>query len=354
MNAVRTSLAEGTTMQPVSGGRLVLGLAVGLAVLGLPSPGRAADSEKVKFETVDRVELQGTWYPSTKGRKAPCVLMLHPVGGNSQQEGWDDLARALQKAGYAVLTFDFRGHGDSTNVDTQVFWQDPINQRLKGYRAAKPKATISVKDFTNLYHYATLVNDIAAAKRFLEQKNNSGECNAAVTVLIGAESGAALGAIWLATEWKRRRLAVGELTVTASNRLEGEDIACCVWLSPDGNLGRYKVGLSNAFREPRVREKVPMAFLHGEQDTRSANLSRDLLGYLRPEGKIKKLTIRQAVPGSGKLSGRELLGKKSLETEGAILKYLNTVMEERVGAGWSMRELERNPLFPVPYQHFLR
>src|SRR6516165_7794699 len=82
-----------------------------------PAPGCAAEPERVRFETVDYVTIQGTYYPSDKGKRAPCAILLHPIGENSQMEGWDDLAKTLQKKGIAVLTFDFRGHGDSTSVE---------------------------------------------------------------------------------------------------------------------------------------------------------------------------------------------------------------------------------------------
>ena len=41
--------------------------------------------DKVSFETVDEVELKGTFYPSDQNIKAPCALLLHNVGGSSSQ-----------------------------------------------------------------------------------------------------------------------------------------------------------------------------------------------------------------------------------------------------------------------------
>ena len=63
-------------------------------------------SEKVAFETVDEVELQGTYYPSNQGMKAPCVLMLHDLSGNGSGTIWSEwtsLTTKLQKNGFAVL-----------------------------------------------------------------------------------------------------------------------------------------------------------------------------------------------------------------------------------------------------------
>src|SRR5579859_3450440 len=82
------------------------------------------NSRVVSFRTSDGVELQGTFYPApSSGAKDACVLMLHNFdprkGGDSHEENWDRLAADLQKAGFAVLTFDFRGFGKSKTVDKE-------------------------------------------------------------------------------------------------------------------------------------------------------------------------------------------------------------------------------------------
>src|SRR5436305_792064 len=92
-------------------GYLARALLAGLALTLLPLVGRAqnADPQKVRFETVDKAVLRGTFYPSSKaGPQSPTVLMVHKLGSDRQQPGWDSLAKALQAKGCAVLTFDFR------------------------------------------------------------------------------------------------------------------------------------------------------------------------------------------------------------------------------------------------------
>ena len=100
-------------MQRLPRGCWAYGL-VAVVVLTVPAARAAAQApsaaaEKVRFETFDRVELQGLFYPGSKGNKSPCVLLLHAIGSTSHQEGWDDLAKELQQKGFAVLSFDFRG-----------------------------------------------------------------------------------------------------------------------------------------------------------------------------------------------------------------------------------------------------
>src|SRR4051812_16610826 len=96
-----------------------LPLPVALAALTLllrPAAAPAQEMPKaVEFNTVDGVEIHGTFYPSGKP-KARTVLMLHDFGEHSRKAEWVKLAKALQAKDYAVLTFDFRGHGESTKV----------------------------------------------------------------------------------------------------------------------------------------------------------------------------------------------------------------------------------------------
>ena len=64
--------------------------------------------EKVNFLSRDGLQLYG-WF--LKGEKQPVVILLHGLGATSLS--MSDQARFLQKAGYNVLMFDFRAHGDS-------------------------------------------------------------------------------------------------------------------------------------------------------------------------------------------------------------------------------------------------
>ena len=56
----------------------------------------------------DGLVLRGRSY----GSGATGVILAHELGGN--QGNWDDFATRLAGRGFFVLTFDFRGHGDSS------------------------------------------------------------------------------------------------------------------------------------------------------------------------------------------------------------------------------------------------
>jgi len=83
--------------------------------------GQGVAAQKVKFQTGDGVELHGHWYASAN-KNPPVVLFLHALGENGNADEWRKLAKTLQKEGFAVLMFDFRGHGNSTAIsDLQKF-----------------------------------------------------------------------------------------------------------------------------------------------------------------------------------------------------------------------------------------
>src|SRR3954451_23480977 len=106
--------------------RILFGLAVlagALLTVG-PSHGQGAkkgNTKNVTFKTADGVELSGTLYPAPSGKRDATVIMLHSFdlkkgGSSSSEEGWGQLAASLQAAGYVVLTFDFRGFGESKTL----------------------------------------------------------------------------------------------------------------------------------------------------------------------------------------------------------------------------------------------
>ena len=342
---------------------LLLGLCIGLTLTGLLAARgadvKAADdrSDKVKFDTVDHVELHGVWYAPTSGngKKTPVVLLLHNVKSDSSKDGWDKLARELQDAGYAVLTFDFRGHGNSTAVDPS-FWNDTSSVGLAtltrfnreefkgGFNPNKPKETISIKDFQTGY-YPALVNDIEAARAFIDRKNDSGECNSSNLILIGAEEGAALGALWLASEMSLYR-------VTSSNPLtglpqrwattpEGKDLAACVWLSISPAIGSYSAPVRTWIQMGVKEKRVPMAFLYGDKDTTAATISKNCFAAVKSREGKSKLTGELPIKDS-KLSGNALLGDQLNARKWIVDEYLKTVKNEQVAPAWEEKKDEES------------
>jgi predicted acyl esterase len=81
--------------------------------------------EKIMVPMIDGVELATDLYLPAGEGKFPAVLMITPYG----RSGAKDLASKLVKNGYAVLSQDMRGRGDSGGSNVPIFhsngWEKP-------------------------------------------------------------------------------------------------------------------------------------------------------------------------------------------------------------------------------------
>lgn len=319
-----------------------------LSLLMLVGPGHltAADgnnSKRVQFTTFDEVDLSGTFYrsmPAAGNRDKDAVVLLlhdfsHAKGGGSKEAGWIQLAGELQKEGYSVLSFDFRGFGNSKTVNANKFWRHPHNQRLRGARRPTPPASIDQKSFPR-YYYSYLVNDIAAARAYLNTMNDAGQVNASNIFVIGAGQGATLGALWMASECKRQKdtrsdnlLPLQAPTFLQLDDPEGNDLAAAVWLTISPKLeGRYLGGpLTSALVDTANRAKIPTYFLYAKDDQRATNLAKSHLRAISGNGRSEQKGVKdKAVPGVANLAGSKLLKRRTIDY---IIKYLNSVIDER-------------------------
>jgi len=348
--------------------RRSLGVLFALAFALMPSFAYAeVDKQDVTFRTVDEVELKGVFYPGQgemSGRKSPCVMLLHKYGSDRTKGNYDALAATLQAKGFSVLSFDFRGHGRSKELRSQsTFWNTtmfPYNGAAGGRLG---QTRIDVKSFRPAY-YPWLINDLIAARRFLEEKNDAGELNVGQLFVIAERDAGNLALMWLACEHARPRVA---RTMANPNPRDtaGSDVAGLVFLSTDKDppgksisynltgtarqlwYGRESVGET-------IRERQSMCFLVGAQDqtaVRSANWFYN--DFLAADKVDKKDQIAYLVPiKNTKLGGVELLGPKGLGTEEAILNYLAEILKRgRGNPTWIEREVNKIPFDAVslPY-----
>jgi hypothetical protein len=272
-----------------------------------PGGAKAPPPRDVTFRTADDVEVRGTFYPSARGKDCPaCVLMLHEPGRDRREEGWVRLAKALRDEGYAVLTFDFRGHGESTRAGPNFRRFAP--NKIFGPDPGKDSVTLRARSFAPSY-YPQLVQDVVAARLFLDLLHDAGEVNASNLVVVGAGEGAALGAVWLAGEFHRHRLITPGEPLQLRAAPEGARVAACVWLGFPRTLGNESSAapLECLTRVARER-RVPMAFLYGEEDAGSKPRLRRLAESLAgPKGVRRPLLL--GVPGAAR-AGQGLLERE--------------------------------------------
>ena len=96
---------------------LALAAALALAVLaqgcGPGAPARSLPIEDIRIETSDGAVIAATLYNVVMDSARPPGVVLIPELGRTRA-GWETFARRAQRAGFAVLALDLRGHGDST------------------------------------------------------------------------------------------------------------------------------------------------------------------------------------------------------------------------------------------------
>jgi hypothetical protein len=312
-------------------------------------PKAAAKPPDIKFETADKVELKGVFYPGNKSK--PCVILVHNFKQDRQKQGWDRLIDALQKNDIAVLSFDLRGHGESTNIaDPDVFWRDTMNRSLiSGARANKDK--ISYKEFRPAY-YPMLANDLVAAKTYIDKQNDAGACNSSDVFVVAAEDSATIAALWMAYAWQQYPLTAnpfGRLVPDTTKQPLGQDIAGAVLLSAPTRWSTMSVLKPLVYQSPAkggaraVRNKVPLAFVFGGNDKKAASaanlLLRDVKGPSSRHITVPTLTNVKEIKRT-KAAGAGLLEQQAADE--FIAKFIEAVMGKGASV-WS----EKKPPTPL-------
>ena len=288
------------------------------------------DDEKGKpqaadLETSDGVLIAATYFPPLRPDKnTPVVMLLHGYG-EKQSVFWPsssdkDLAFALQDKGYAVLTFDFRGHGHSK---TRVV-------AAAGAAVQKGQAGPGKLDFTELRtpaQFLTLLNDIEAAKRYLVRRNNAGEINVAKLGVVGSEMGASLGILWSFRDWQ----FVPQPGFNAGK--QGQDVQALVLISPQYNFKGVAVNKELSKLQPLipmqvvVGKKDPKAFADAEKMYKSAKSARPM----ESDSRLTELEV--------KLQGSTVLNPDhELDVSKEIVSFFDATLKKKA-AKWEAREL---------------
>lgn len=161
----RGPLPQGTT-SPTNPSPAASGL-TGLA-RSVETP--AAEFEPVQLTTQDDLRLGASFFPPRGRREArsPGAILVHDAGRS--RADLVGLATTLQRRGFAVLTLDLRGHGDSQTNELRFDPEDREGaERL----------------------WAFTLRDLEAAARYLRSR---AEVHASNLSLVGVGAGAALAA----------------------------------------------------------------------------------------------------------------------------------------------------------------
>jgi len=95
------------------------------AALALPTPAQQLPAPRIlDLTSPDGTHLKATFFAVAK--PGPGVLLLHQC--NRQRKVWDDLAQKFAASGINVLTFDFRGFGESAGTPLDKLTDNQIQE----------------------------------------------------------------------------------------------------------------------------------------------------------------------------------------------------------------------------------
>lgn len=298
----------------------------GLAVVSGQEKGdsKIPDPEEITRDSKDGVVLKMTYFPGTLGKKSAPVILLHGWGG--QRGDMEPLAKYLQSLGHTCLSVDLRGHGESvkgkfTEKNGEIGFKD-----------------IDKDDFQKP-HMETMALDLEAAKKFLLDKNNAGECNIEALGIVACDVSCLVAMRWSIADWSVQNLPAFKL---------GQDVKALVLLSPVGSHKAYVA--PDFFTNPYTRKNISVLLAAGKEDAKSLSEAKRLHSKLQSfhpkatgdrdlDAKTQDLFLVEA-PNTN-LAGSKLLSP-ALPIMKNIAVFLNLrLIEKQDTYTWSER---RSPL----------
>jgi hypothetical protein len=171
-------------------------------------------------------------------------------------------------------------------------------------------STIDSKDFTANY-YPWLMQDLIAARDYLDIKsdNSLSTVNRDHLIVIGAEEGAALGCLWLASECHRFAAAPrggvpGGVQLAAES--EAGSVAGAIWLTPAPVFGWPRVKVEQWLAATARLHPIPMVFVFGEKDAAGSTVSRRLMAAVKSAAPGHPMATEEVIPATAS-SGVQLL-----------------------------------------------
>ncbi|HKX21166.1 MAG TPA: alpha/beta fold hydrolase [Nitrososphaeraceae archaeon] len=230
--------------------------------------------ERVVFTSEDGVLLVGSYYKPTIGTNdstsTSSVILLHMLGVD--RSTWDKFAQELSKNGYAVLSVDLRGHGESTKQGNHTI----------SYQSFMPK------------NFKNMTLDVKAAKKYLIGEKNA---NPNQISIIGASIGANLALNYAASD---------------------QSINSVILLSP----GLNNRGISTL--DTIMKYKGPIYIVTAEDDSDSAKDSKILCEKITCAENLK-IFENTTVHGTDMLSDK-MVGSR---LQNIILSWLDSTFEPR-------------------------
>ena len=246
-------------------------------------------------------------------------MLLH--GLKQSRNDYKDLARALQKSGYAVIVPDLRGHGGST-------------RRIGDSR----DDTLDAAKMSPGQFGLMVTQDMRAVKDFLWQKNNAGELNIDKLCVVGAEMGASVAlnfAMLDAVDQERNQVPRPDYKV-------GRFVKALVLISPE--LSFRGLPTRKAASYPPVQRDIAVMIVVGKQDAKALSEAKRMYGIFakshpEPAGddKADKQTLFLGEFDT-KLQGTKLLDPK-FNLSAVIAEFIQRrLVKSEAAKDWTWKE----------------
>jgi hypothetical protein len=291
----------------------------------------AKDKEKAKEDikeksvgiaTSDGLSLNGYWFQGTGIEKQrPDAVMMFPAPGGKVNDSWIALAKALSEKNFSVLLFDWRGMGmngpDGIGQGSRIFSEKDEfwKERYNGTLLMNIKATVekngldwakvlSTKSNGSMRYRDFMLNDLMAARFFLDKQNDAGRCNTNRVWIVSEKEGAHLGLAFVASEFQRHTIHLPKKTtadIAPPFKGAGKDYAGIMALSYSGSNSPtasmvYKnalpsIGANDEVKKAKehLEERLAMVLMYSKKETggQSNGLMRSV-GVAGSEDEMKK------------------------------------------------------------------
>jgi len=220
-------------------------------------------AEEQPLETSDGVRF-GAWHYAAPPETKPTatVILIHDLGGSHKSVG--DLARALQRAGCAVVAPDLRGHGTQTQRSGEG---DPHVLLRKVDFEAMAASHGRVRDDPASSHRG----EIEAVRGWIRRQADAGTLDLDRLCVVGSGLGATLAAMWTVADWNWPPTTAGP---------QGQQVRALVLVSPA--MSKRGLSMVGPMATETIRSSVPILVLAGAGD-REASRFFDQLKRFRPK-----------------------------------------------------------------------
>ncbi len=202
------------------------------AAVANPTP--VSTAQTVTIDSPDGVRLVGSLFEAAKPN-SPALLLLHQW--QSDRHSYDDFAKRMQANGFAVLSIDGRGFGEST-------------KKADGSTVSAGRTDADVK---------AMLGDVGAAFDFLGKQKN---VDPAKIGIVGASYGSSLAIIYAADNAK---------------------VAAVALLSPGVNyFGNMQI--LPAVKQYGSGMERPFFFVAADEDPESASAVKELMNHMPNDG----------------------------------------------------------------------